>query len=583
MQRLALRPVFALTAAGLSLLATLAVALLVGRETSNQLRHVIGADLSELAHQLANNLDRGLFERWRDIQVAAAIDTLTDPNAPSDAKRTLLERMRSTYPDYAFIGLTGPDGRFQTTTLKALDGLDVQARAYFVEGRRGPFVGDVHDAVLLANFLGPAGRDPPRFVDLAAPLYHKDGSFQGIVVAHLDWGWADEMQRSLLGAAGLRHPDIEVLVLARDGTVLLGPKDLLRTHLGLVGVEAARSGASGSSVETWPDGQQYLSGYHKAAGYRDYPGLGWSILVRERAELSFASVGALQRRIAVWGALVALCSALLAWLAAGWISRPLRALALAAEQLGGEKPVSVPVGVPKEIAQVGKAMSAASEQLMARERRQALLIAELNHRVKNTLATVQAMTTLSARGTSDVATYRRTLEGRLLALSKTHNLLTEVFWDAVTLSDLLRSELVPYDDATGTRSMLDGPPVRLAPRVAVALGMAFHELTTNAVKFGGLSLPEGHVEVRWSVVSDKDGKSRLWIDWREIGSPNQAQPGPSGFGSRLIRQSIAHELDGEVRFEFVAQGLNCVLSIPLPMSDVLEGAGEGFVQLRVAA
>ena len=561
MQRLALRPLFALTAAGISLLATVAVALLVGRETSDRLRLAIGADLTELAHHLADNLDRGLHERWRDIQVAASFDDLADPGAAVEEQRIILERLLSIYPDYAFIGLTGPDGRFRVTTLPALDGVDVGKRAYFVEGRQGPFVGDVHDAVLLANLLGGAGRDPARFVDLAAPVQGRDGAFRGVIVAHLNWRWAEEMQQALRVAASQRHPAIEVLVLARDGTVLLGPPDLLRTRLAAGGAEAVARGASGSTVAHWPDGEQYLSGYHRTAGYRDFPGLGWAVLVRERAAVSFAPVGALQARIAAWGGLVALGSAVLAWLAAGWITRPLRALARAAETLGDAGPLRVPADMPREIAQLGQAMRAASAQLAARENRQTLLIAELNHRVKNTLATVQAMATLTARGTASIDSYRQSLEGRLLALSKTHNLLTEAFWETVTLSDLLRNELAPFDDGSGARVVLDGPAVSFIPRVAVALGMAMHELTTNAAKYGSLSVPGGRVEVRWSLSPGRAPYTRLRLDWTERDGPAVALPEHRGFGSRLIWQSIARELDGELYFDYPVEGLRCAIVI----------------------
>jgi two-component sensor histidine kinase len=372
-------------------------------------------------------------------------------------------------------------------------------------------------------------------------------------------------------------------VLARDGTTLLGPKELLRTRLQTDSAAAAGSGTPGSTVEQWPDGQHYLSGYYQTSGYRDYPGLGWSVLVREQAEVSFAPVGVLQRQIAFWGLLVALSSALLAWLAAGWITRPLRVLTRAAEQLGGSEPVNVPAGVPKEIAQVSHAMATASIQLVAREQGQALLIAELNHRVKNTLATVQAMVTLTARGKLDVSSYRSALEQRLLALSKTHNLLTEACWEAVTLSDLLRNELAPYDNLPGQRVMLDGPAVPLMPRIAVSLGMALHELTTNAAKYGSLSVPDGCLEVHWRTLPGPDGLTRLRLEWVEQGGPMTVTPERLGFGSRLIRQCVAGELGGEVHFGFAGSGLRCTIAIDVGASDTVRAATHAFTHTCQAA
>ncbi len=234
--------------------------------------------------------------------------------------------------------------------------------------------------------------------------------------------------------------------------------------------------------------------------------------------------------------------------------------------------------MPREIAQLGQAMRAASAQLAARENRQTLLIAELNHRVKNTLATVQAMATLTARGTASIDSYRQSLEGRLLALSKTHNLLTEAFWETVTLSDLLRNELAPFDDGSGARVVLDGPAVSFIPRVAVALGMAMHELTTNAAKYGSLSVPGGRVEVRWSLSPGRAPYTRLRLDWTERDGPAVALPEHRGFGSRLIWQSIARELDGELCFDYPVEGLRCAIVIDVSAAGPTaaeRGEGEG--------
>jgi two-component sensor histidine kinase len=570
--RLSLRLVFAVTIAAIALLATAFVTVLASRETSDRLRRNIGADLAELATHMADKLDRGMFERWRDIQVAASLDTMRDPNVTMEAKSVVIERLRSTYPEYAAVAFMSPDGHVRAATIPQMVGANIAQRDFFVEGSKASFVGDVHDAILLAKILGNDPADPPRFVDLAAPVRAADGSLVGVIGAHLYWTWAQELEQALRSAAQERYPGIEVLVLARDGTVLLGPRALLKTSLQTVGAMSATAGAHGSSVETWPDGRDYLSGFTRTTGHRDYPGLGWSVLVRQNADTAFAPVSAIQRRIAGWGALVALLIGVLAWFAAELIARPLRILAGSAQALGRGEPIRVPEHAPSEVGQVADAMAAASRELAEKDRRQTLLINELNHRVKNTLATVQTMARLTAHSAPDHEAYKESLEARILALSKTHNLLTEAAWETVSLRDVLRSELEPYDDGSGDRIVLDGPAVPVAPRVAVALGMAAHELTTNAAKHGSLSVPGGRVRVRWEVTTNGGG-AHLHLSWKETGGPTVKQPSRTGFGSRLLQQGIVRDLDGETHLDFAVEGLGCRMLVSL--NEVQEARAPG--------
>src|SRR4051794_31157509 len=166
-RRPSLRLVFATTIAAVALLATATLAFLVTRETGERLRRDIGADLTELARHMADKLDRGMFERWRDIQVAASLETMRNPDVGLGAKSAVIERLRSTYPEYAAIAFMSPDGKVRAATIPPMIGADVTQREFFVEGGKAPFVGDVHDAILLAKILGTDPTDPPRFVDLA--------------------------------------------------------------------------------------------------------------------------------------------------------------------------------------------------------------------------------------------------------------------------------------------------------------------------------------------------------------------------------------------------------------------------------
>lgn len=190
--------------------------------------------------------------------------------------------------------------------------------------------------------------------------------------------------------------------------------------------------------------------------------------------------------------------------------------------------------------------------------RQKLMIDELNHRVKNTLATVQSIAMQTARSHADPRTFAESFQARLLALSHTHDLLTRSHWEGASLLDILQHET----EAHGAhRVSLNGPRVELEPAAALSLGMIFHELATNAAKYGALSSPDGRVLIDWSV-SNQTAR-RLDLSWRETGGPPVMTPERKGFGSRLIERNVRHDLAGEVKLDYGSDGFSAEISVPL--------------------
>ena len=191
-----------------------------------------------------------------------------------------------------------------------------------------------------------------------------------------------------------------------------------------------------------------------------------------------------------------------------------------------------------------------------------LLLHELNHRVKNSLATVQAIAMRTIASATDLASFREAFMSRLLALSGTHDLLAREAWRGVELRDLVDAELTPYTEAGRQSPDIEGEPVHLNPRTAVALSLALHELATNAGKYGALSTAEGRVDVRWTVLTRSE---QPWLElvWSESGGPAVGPPSRRGFGSRLIAEGITHELGGDVSLDFPVTGIVCRIAIPL--------------------
>ena len=189
-------------------------------------------------------------------------------------------------------------------------------------------------------------------------------------------------------------------------------------------------------------------------------------------------------------------------------------------------------------------------ELRDADERQRLLLNELNHRVKNTLAAVQSLSKQSACNADSVDTFQEKFEPRLLALSRTHTLLARDTWQGASLIEVISKTLNPFKNGHEIgRIKMQGPEVRLGPTAAVTLGMAMHELATNAATYGALSVPEGGVEITWRF--DLDGGSLPALDllWREHNGPPTKPSGRRGFGTRLVKDGVARELDGEVKLE----------------------------------
>lgn len=187
------------------------------------------------------------------------------------------------------------------------------------------------------------------------------------------------------------------------------------------------------------------------------------------------------------------------------------------------------------------------------------LTRELNHRVKNTLANVLSIMTLTRRRSKTLDEFADALDGRIRALSATHDLLTQSDWSTTPIASVVAAELAPYTrDEDGALAM-DGPMVELAPNDALSLGLALHELATNASKYGALSVAGGRVSITWRMI----GPDLAQVDWAEAGGPEVPSRRQRGFGTDLIEKIVAHELRHPVDLSFEADGVRCSLKVPV--------------------
>jgi two-component system, chemotaxis family, CheB/CheR fusion protein len=248
----------------------------------------------------------------------------------------------------------------------------------------------------------------------------------------------------------------------------------------------------------------------------------------------------------------------------------------------GDRPIDVSLGVSpiRDAAGDITSISVIVRDLSDKKRAelQRIMLAELNHRVKNSLAIVSALARRTLRNSPSPAAFVQAFEGRLKAFGRTHNALTQERWVGVGIGQLVTNELQPYKGRDPNRTRVSGRTVLLRPRAALALGMTIHELASNAVKFGALSM-SGRVEVSWEV-AEPSADAKVVLHWRESGGPRVTEPVHKGLGRRLIEEMLTYELGARVSLSFPPEGLRCRIEFPLsreigelPTEGVAQGAG----------
>ena len=367
----------------LSILLTVLLVEVVDIAASRQVEESIGHGLGELALQTADKLDRGMYERHREVRLLAQRRDLSPLNADVAARREVLDGIQDSYGFYDWIGMAGIDGTVQVAGRGLLEGVDVSARPWFRNALQGINVGDVHEAVLLAKLLPKENGEPRRFVDVAFPYVDADGKTIGVLGVHLSWKWARAVERSVIAPVAARGK-IDALIVGADGSVLLGPKNLQGKKLDLASLRAARGQDAGYLVEDWPDGQSYLVGFSRSRGRETYPGLGWTVLVRQVLDEAYAPAQALRERALVSGVLLALLFSIVGVVLARYITRPLGRLVGDAQRIGrGESlPLLPGAGSYTEVNTLSDTLNALVSDLVKRRQELQGLNATLEARVE---------------------------------------------------------------------------------------------------------------------------------------------------------------------------------------------------------
>lgn len=330
----------------------------IGHDSSVRMRSEIGQDLAELSYQMSDSLDRAMAGRLHLLKVISQLKVLQEAS-DLEQIRQLLDNLQEQFPDIAWLGLTDTEGLVRVSTGGILQGRDISQRPVFIQGRDHVFIGDVHEAVLLSKLLPNPSGETLKFVDISLPVFNgATGDARksiGVLATHLSWAWAEDMRQSLMAPLQERRK-VEFFVVAADHRILLGPRETIGQVLPLPQLEGLGQQPRWA-VQRWPDGNDYLTGLALSRGYENYQGLGWTVVTRQSLDEAYAPSKALQRDILVWGVVLAVIIAFIGWLLATWFTRPLKAIANAADRLSIGESMEIPeLGGTREIAQLSQSI-----------------------------------------------------------------------------------------------------------------------------------------------------------------------------------------------------------------------------------
>lgn len=411
-------------------------------------------------------------------------------------------------------------------------------------------------------YLSPTGGDPR--IAVALPIM-RDGEPRYLLAITLP---TTRIRDALAPAVA---PGWIITIGDRNGTIVTrsSEHDRFSGKSGRDEYLAKAVGQSGTFRTTGFDGRLLLTGYYRSAPH------GWLF----GANIPESIVAAPMRESLGWlivaGATALAISCLLAYLLGSTFIKASTGLAERAAALGEGRPVGPMSSRFTEFALVGEALAAAGVAIERRDQQRQLLINELDHRVKNTLAMVQAIVQQTLRLQGNCADATEAVTRRLVALARVHDVLTRESWAGASLHELVRDISATQGDSV-SRIIAEGPSVWLSSGLALSLSLALNELATNAIKYGALSNDRGVVNIDWSVADQGVGQ-KLLLRWAEQGGPVVRPLTREGFGMRMLRRSLARSLGGEVYMDFRPEGLVCTIE-----ASISETAGPAPAENRTA-
>lgn len=301
----------------------------------------------QLSRQLGDLLDQRMWARQNEIRLLAAAAPLADPSRRAEAA-ALIRELQTVIGVFTWIGITDAKGTVQLATNGILTGQSIANRPVFHQGIRSSYVGDVHNALLLANhFPRQANGEPVQFVDIAEPIRNSDGRAIGVLASHLSWEWARYTSQSLIQPLSTQR-GVELFVLSQNGTKLLGPPSVpTGTAIPDLHLSNLKAGQHQTRLLRWPDGQRYLTTTFRTGGYQNYPGLRWVTLVRQPQALAEAPGRQVAHVVLIATVLIGAVAIGAAVALSHWVNHPLRRLSQLGRALASGANLDAALGSPE--------------------------------------------------------------------------------------------------------------------------------------------------------------------------------------------------------------------------------------------
>ena len=504
-------------------------------------REALENSVTALAREISDVIDRDLRAAQSTLLALGTSPHLETGNI--EAFHAQARRVADIFPG-SVIGLRAPGNRILTVTVQPFQSNLPQVTDPILQRADAQTVAE-NRLVITDLYTGAVtGR---RFVNLQVP----------VVTTNQTYILSFALNPSYVREAILRErfdPALVVGVTDKNNTLIARSRDQDRFVGRPVSAEfvANTRADSGRFFGTTLDGVEVLNGYVRS------PLSGWIVAAGIPTSVLQAPLRRTYWQLAMILMAGFAASILLAWLYSQYFTVPVMALqANTAEGAKGHRVSPIKTGI-SELDSVSVALANASAEIVRREAEQNLLVRELAHRVKNTLATVQAVATLSLRGATSPEAYKESIIQRVSGLARAHDVLIARNWAGTSLHEVLHAEADPFCD--NMRLRLSSTDAEIGPQVAIALGMVFHELLTNAAKYGALSKADGSIEVDVAV-TPRDGAPWIELTWKERGGSAFVTGSKPGFGTTLMTSTVAN-LGGTISFEPAPDGLVVRIAIP---------------------
>lgn len=512
-----------------------------------QRRAEIGQQVQQMADLVAGQLDRMIEGAQTVLVTLGQLPSIRERDAATC--NDSLIRLAARFPNLDTIGVAEPDGVVVCNSVPGSPRLNVADRPYF---RRALETKSLAISNLLVGQL--SGR---KLLALAQPTLDDRGAVETVLILTLD----PKVISDLLARVPL-PPDATIGVLDSVGQrvarvpfdpALIGETSPVASLLARVSDQV-----DGHLVQQDEDGVGRFYGLAHSAQASDlvaYVGLARDAMFAAEDRL-------LIRRLTLSGIAFVFAALAAFWFGSYAVRRPIMNLRRAMQRVAaGDLSVRAEAASRiEELAELATSFNEMADRRRHAEEQQQILLRELNHRMKNSFTAVRSIAAQTLSHTGNEEEFRRAFDGRLAALSRASTLITSGNWQVADLQALIETTLEPF--RAGDNLRLRGPRVTLASEAGLTLGLALHELATNAAKYGAFSAPEGRVEIAWAVQSEAEAP-RLILDWTEHGGPAVEEPERRGFGRSLIERSVAYELDGSAELTFAPAGVRCHIEIPL--------------------